>query len=226
MIGEFRVLGLVPARGGSKGVIRKNLRPVNNIPLVAWTIDSAKSSKYIDRLIVSTDDSEIAEVSEKAGAEIPFLRPARFAKDDSTTADVVGHAFETLDEKYDIIVVLQPTSPLRKSSDIDECIRLCMESSHSSVSVTKSAKTPNWMYTLNNGRLSPILPNNEHVSRRQDAPCVYELNGAVYAIKSSEFLKSKQFVSDRTLAYVMPKERSLDIDTELDFVLLDVLINK
>ena len=223
MIGGKTVLAIIPARGGSKGVPRKNIRLVAGKPLIAWTIESAQESCFIDRLIVSTDDLEIASISQKWNCEVPFLRPAVLARDETPGIAPVLHALETLSERYDIVVLLQPTSPLRSIEDIDGCIIHLMErQAKSCVSVVEPDKSPYWMFRLGlDEHLYPLL--EETYARRQELPKVYALNGAVYVAECDWLIQSGSFLSSDTVGYIMPKERSLDIDTEQDIKLFNLL---
>ncbi len=228
MIAGKTVLAIIPARGGSKGVPRKNIRLLAGKPLIAWTIDEAKKSKYIDRLILSSEDQEIIKVAKEYGCEVPFVRPANLAQDDTLGIEPVIHAINTLNEEYDYVVLLQPTSPLRTVEDIDGCIRHCiMMESIACLSITESQQSPYWMYKLDDEmKLNPIIKYNETINRRQDLPKVYVLNGAVYIGESGFILKNNSFLTEETLAYQMPIERSVDIDDELDFSFCEWLINR
>lgn len=219
MIHGKSILAIIPARGGSKGVPRKNIKLLGNKPLIAWTIEEAKKSAYIDRLIVSTEDEEIATTAIKYGCEVPFMRPAELAQDDTPGMDPVLHAMQTI-SGYDYVVLLQPTSPLRTVADIDGCIEKCMDSAaNACVSVTLSEKTPYWMYHLqSDDTMKPVVETGNQITRRQDAPEVYVLNGAVFVAQFDWLLQSRSFLAKETVGYIMPKERSLDIDTELDFL--------
>ncbi|KQL46515.1 acylneuraminate cytidylyltransferase [Brevibacillus choshinensis] len=227
MIDNKSVLAIIPARGGSKGVPRKNIRNLSGKPLIAWTIEAAKKSSYIDQLIVSTDDEEIAEVAREWGCEVPFLRPAELAQDHTPGMDPVLHAMEML-PGYDFTLLLQPTSPLRITEDIDACLEQCVrEAANACVSVTHSDKSPFWMYQLSDsGKLLPILEAEQPVLRRQDAPDVFVLNGAVYVAKSSWLQQHRTFLHAETTGYAMPKDRSLDIDTKLDFTIVETIMNE
>ena len=226
MIKAKKVLAIIPARGGSKGVLRKNIRLVGGKPLLARTVESAKASKFIDRLILSSDDNEIIESAKKFGCEVPFKRPKALSTDSAGSIGVVKHAIKNIQERYDYIVLLQVTSPLRMTEDIDACIKLCVENAASSaVSVTKIEKSPYWFYRINKEfRMSPFLSVKDIPSRRQDSELLYELNGAVYVIDTDKIGECDSFMFDDTCAYEMPQNRSLDIDTELDFKILDKLL--
>ncbi len=226
MIQGKKVLALIPARGGSKGLPRKNVLEVGGKPLIAWTIAEAKKSKYVDRLILSSDDQEIIGIAKQWGCEVPFVRPTELARDDTPGIEPVLHGIEALPEKYDLVVLLQPTSPLRSVQDIDGCIERCLEEkAKACVSVAVPEKSPYWMYSVNDHhRMSPILKLEGTTERRQDLPKVYALNGAVYVADCEWLMEKKTFVAEETVAYEMPKERSIDIDTELDLTLFKVLI--
>lgn len=225
MINGKTVLAIIPARGGSKGVPRKNIRDIAGKPLLAWTIEEAKKSKYIDRLILSSDDAEIIEVAKAWGCEAPFVRPAELARDDTPGIDPVLHALREM-PGYDYVALLQPTSPLRTAADIDGCLALC--ESHSApacVTVTEPAHHPYWMYTLNDAAaLHPL--SEQQATRRQDLPPVYALNGAVYAARSAWLRASRSFLTADTLGYVMPASRSVDIDNEQDFAFAACLLRQ
>ena len=225
MIHGAQVLAVIPARGGSKGIPRKNLRLVGGKPLIAWTIATAKGSRYVDRLIVSSEDTQIIETARREGCEVPFVRPAELARDDTPGIEPVLHALEAL-PGYDYVVLLQPTSPLREVEDIDRCIERCVESGADAfVSVSQPDKSPYWMYTLApGGRLKPLIQSAAPVDRRQDLPAVYALNGAVYVARSEALSRTRTFVGNDTVAYVMPTERALDIDSELDLTIAGLLL--
>ena len=224
-------LGLVTARGGSKGVPGKNIRRVGGKPLIAWTLDAAKNAKSLQRTIVSTDDCDIAETARRCGAEVPFLRPAELALDDSPHVDVVVHALEWLDthEGYrpDYVVLLQPTSPLRTAGDIDAAVSLALEkNAEAVVSVCETHNHPYLVRRLTGDcRLEEFVPCPLVYARRQDLPPAFALNGAIY-ISRRELLKaSKSLCPAGALAYVMPEERSLQIDTDWDLRLASCVLN-
>ena len=217
------VLGLIPARGGSKGIPKKNIKLFFNKPLIEWTIEAALKTKYIDRVVVSTDNHEIAEISRIAGAEIPFMRPHNLASDSSPTILTALHALEELDT-IDEIIVLQPTSPLRSERDI-EGIFLEKESKgvESIVSLTHSSKHPSWSFSLgDSNQLIPYEPNARSI-RRQDLADTYYLNGSMYLNTRKFLFREKAFINKETIGYIMPLERSIDIDTELDFKIAEHL---
>lgn len=224
MINGQKVLAIIPARGGSKGVPRKNVRMVAGKPLIAWTIEAARQSRYIDRLVLSSDDPEIIAVATAHGCEAPFVRPAELARDETPGIDPVLHALQQL-PGYDWVVLLQPTSPLRSGEDIDATIETCVKAvAPAAVSVTEAEESPWWMYTLQPGdQLQPLLDSVHAALRRQDLPKAYLLNGAVYVAQATWLQQHKSFLGDATRAYVMPRARSLDIDTEFDLKLFDMM---
>lgn len=227
MIEGKTVLAIIPARGGSKGVPRKNIRHISGKPLIAWTIESALQSKFIDRTILSSEDEEIICVAKKWGCEVPFIRPVELAQDDTPGIDPILHAMEALDEKYDYVVLLQPTSPLRAAEDIDNCIQLCIDqNANACVTVTMPDKSPYWMYTLDeSNRIHSVIKTDHFFNRRQELPKVYVLNGAVYIARHDWLLENQTFLTEETIASMMPKQRSLDIDTELDISILEKILS-
>ncbi len=227
MYNKSRILAVIPARGGSKGVPRKNIRLVAGRPLIAWTIEEAKKSKYIDRTILSSDDAEIIAIARQWNCDVPFIRPSELARDDVAGVGLALHALQTLNEKFDYFVLLQPTSPLRIAEDIDGCIKKCIsQNAPACVTVTTADKTPYWMYSLDDqGRLRPVIKQKTSVLLRQRTEPVYALNGAVYVVNTKWFMKNKKFIFEETIAYLMPKARSADIDTEWDLRICDLLLS-
>lgn len=218
-----KVLGVIIARGGSKGVPRKNLREVMGKSLLGWTIDAARGSRYLTRFVLSSEDGEIIELAKKFGCDVPFVRPRELSEDHVSGVEPVIHAVESL-PGYDYVVLLQATSPLRNSEDIDNAIRICIEENASScVSVNRPSKSPYWMYKVTtNNRLAPLFDGSSY-NRRQDLPDAYALNGAVYVVSCSVLLESRSLLTTDTVPYIMPIERSVDIDTEFDFKVFEVL---
>lgn len=222
MYRDKRILGLIPARGGSKGLPGKNIRPLAGKPLLAWTIEAARGSRYLDRIVLSSDDEAILACGRQWGAETPFVRPRHLAADDAPGMAVVLHALEQL-PGYDWVVLLQPTSPLRLAQDIDAAIeRLHDCGAPACVSVTAVDKSPYWMYFLSGEHcLQPVLPLSERAVNRQCLPDIYVLNGAVYVAEIAGLQASGSFLGGGAVAYVMPASRSVDIDTERDFALAE-----
>jgi len=219
------ILGLIPARGGSKGLPRKNIINLAGKPLIAWTIEEAKKSKYIDKLILSSEDDEIIRIAKEYGCEVPFKRPVELARDNTPAIEPVLHAIKKL-SNYNYVVLLQPTSPLRTVEDIDGCIEKCIYNKvNACVSVAEPDKSPYWMYSLDDkDQMVPLLDTEEKFTYRQEIPKAYVLNGAIYIAKTIYLLKNKTFVSEDTIAFIMPKERSIDIDSGLDYKLAEILI--
>jgi CMP-N-acetylneuraminic acid synthetase len=224
---DNKILCIIPARGGSKGVHRKNIRPIGGKPLIGWTIEVAMRTSCIDRIVVSTDDAEIADIVRNYGIEVPFLRPMELAQDQTPDMPVYEHTLTWLakHENYEpeIIVWLRPTSPLRTSTDIENAVQLLMGSNSDWVrSVCEVTHHPYWMYKLENGEMKSFVDDIDinKYNRRQLLPPVYRLNGAVDVTWRKTILEKKLNYCGNMQAYIMPVERSLDIDTESDLKLL------
>jgi N-acylneuraminate cytidylyltransferase/CMP-N,N'-diacetyllegionaminic acid synthase len=231
MINNNNILAIIPARGGSKGVPRKNVRNLNGKPLIAYTIEEAKKSKYVDRVMVSTEDEEIEVISKEYGAEVPCLRPNELARDDSAAVDCVMHMLNWLkcNENYlpDYVCLLQCTSPLRTADDIDGTIdRSINTGMDGAVSICEAEVNPYWTNVFEGDKLKYFLEEGKKISRRQDLPKVYRLNGAVYVIKTDVFLRDKTFETENVTGYVMNNESSIDIDTELDFKVAELIMKE
>jgi len=197
-------------------------------PLIAWTIESAIESKYIDKCIISTDDQEIADISLKYGGDVPFMRPSELATDKASSIDVIIHTIEAIEEKYDLIILLQPTSPLRNSFDIDNALEL-LENKHAGalVSMVEIRHPVEWTARISGDLHIPELVTTlSKNTRRQDFEKRYELNGAIYISKLDLFIKQNSFISNHTIAYIMPPERSIDIDDKLDFDFAEYLSSR
>lgn len=225
-----QIVAIIPARGGSKGIQRKNMRLLAGKPLILWTIEPALKSKYIAKIVVSTEDEEIADLSITYRAEV-IKRPVELAGDNSATIDVVKHVIEALKEKEnyipEIIVLLQPTSPLRTTEDIDNTIELFEDNDCESViSVCEVKKPLYWNFKIEGGYLEPIFGVQYFKMRRQDIEKTYVPNGAIYISKPRTLYKYKSFYCKRTIPYVMPLERSIDIDEEIDFKLAEFLLRR
>ena len=224
-------LAIVPARGGSKGLPRKNLLPLAGKPLICWTIEQARAAASLDRVIVSTDDAEIAAVAREAGAAVPFMRPAELAGDDTPDLPVLAHALAWLSEHEgldpDVVVWLRPTSPLRTASDIDATVELLETRSARCVrSVCLTEHHPAWMYTMSGEELELFeVPCGPYL-RRQDLPAVYRPNGAVDVIRRDAVPGEGALFVTPALGYVMPHERSVDIDDAVDFDLAGLLLER
>ncbi len=216
-------IAIIPARGGSKRLPRKNILPLAGKPLIAWTIEAALESGVFDRVIVNTDDQEIADIAIQYGAEVPYLRPSELATDTATTISVLKHQLEyylSHDEVFDQLVLLQPTSPLRTAQDIRNAWGLyCEHTIESVVSVTPVEHPIQWTFKADdNAKLSPLFDDN--VKRSQDCEQHYRLNGAIYITSSFNILEHDILIHPLSnMGYKMPANRALDIDEELDFVI-------
>ena len=211
------LLALIPARGGSKGIPRKNIRFFCGKPLIQWSIDVARAAPSVDRVVVSTDDPEIAEIACAAGAEVPFLRPSEFACDTAPGIAPVLHALQQLPDVSDLLL-MQPTSPLRQITDVEAVIGLRQRTGcHTVVSVTPSSKHPAWMYSLSPQQIIKPLLDAPDTSCRQDLQPAYVLNGALYLSSRVLLEQNKSFLTTNTVGYAMPPERSVDIDTLFDW---------
>ena len=221
-------LAIIPARGGSKGIPGKNIKEIANKPLIAWTIEHAKKSRYINKLIVSTDDSSIAEVAKSFGCDVPFLRPKNLSTDESHRNEYIRHTLDKFSE-YDHLVILQPTSPLRDVNHIDEAIDFYLnKKSPACVSVCEQKPSPHWMFSMKeNKKLKPIL-RNPIFSRRQDIENFYCLNGAIFIINAKFFMESTEpdpFLTEQTIGFKMDALSSIDIDDQLDWFIAEKILN-
>jgi CMP-N,N'-diacetyllegionaminic acid synthase len=217
---------LIPARGGSKGIPRKNIKLMAGKPLIVWTIEAALRSSLLDAVVVSTEDEEIAEVARKAGALVPFMRPAALAQDGSSGLDPVLHALDQLPQ-FDAVLLLQPTSPMRSTADIDGCLRLAAErGAPSVVSVCEPDSHPCWTYRMNPDLSMRPLIEGEPITRRQDLPLVGALNGALYFAQAAWLKRHGGLVGPETLAYMMTREHSVDLDTPLDWKFAELLLKE
>jgi len=223
MIDGKKLLAIIPARGGSKRLPGKNLLKLAGKPMIAWSIEAAHKSKYIDRIVVSTDDNEIALVSEKLGAEVPFIRPSLLATDSTSSLSVVKHTLEELaknNEFYDYIILLQPTSPLRSEKHIDQAVQLLIDKcANAIISVSEVDYPIEWVGSLpNDFSMGEFYSNNLKGKSGQKYNARYRLNGAIYLCLVEKILSENTFLfSDKAYAYVMSKENSIDIDDEFDY---------
>ncbi len=228
------VVAIIPARGGSKGVPRKNIRLLAGKPLIAYAIETARASDLIGRVVVSTDDAEIADVARRYGAEVPFMRPRELAQDDSPEWLTWQHAVRTLrgaegGSRIDAFVCVSPTSPLRAVEDVDACIRLLLSSDADMVMTVRPAERNPYfnMVALDGGGWARVVIRPERpIHRRQDAPPVYDITTVAYAFRPEFVLRAKTELDGRIKAVVVPSERALDIDTELDFKFAEFLLSQ
>jgi len=229
-MGPTSCVGIIPARGGSKSLPGKNLAPLAGRPLIAHTIGAALEAASVERVVVTTDDPEIAEVARREGAEAPFLRPKELAADETTAEETLLHAIGWLADEQgyrpEYVVLLQPTSPLRTAGDIDAAMHLARQrDADAVVSVTPSQHHPSWMRGIDaDGRLVDLPEITRHCPRRQDLPDVYALNGSIYLARRAVLLNRRSWYTDKTYAYVMPPQRSLDIDTAWDLHLAELVL--
>lgn len=230
---EFKIIGVIPARGGSKSIPRKNIKILQGKPLVAYTIEEAKKSKHLTHLVVSTEDKEIKNISLKYGAEVPFFRPKELATDDALAIPTVQHAVITIEKikniKYDYVIMLQPTAPLRKTEDIDKALAMLIEADADGV--ISVVDVDNWhpmkmkKFDENSYLIDYQTPPVENPPR-QILPRVYMVNGAIYATKRDIFMEKNTFKGEKCLGYIMPPERSVNIDTEIDFLIAEYYLRK
>lgn len=227
----MNILGVITARGGSKGIPGKNIKMLGNKPLIAYTIEVAKKSKLMNHLIVSTDDAEIAEVCKKYGAEVPFIRPKELAADGTPHLPVMQHAIDFYEKAQNIIVdhvvILQPTSPFRTVDDLDGTIQKLIDTkADSSVSLVRvpSSAHPIKMKKIEDDKVLAYSIPEEEGTRRQDLPIVYRRSGAVYAMRRDLIMKDNRLYGDFVTGHIIPAERSIDIDSELDWVIAEYLL--
>ncbi len=231
-MGAIKVLAVIPARGGSKGIPRKNLKILAGKPLVVYIIEAALKAKTLNRVIVSTEDEEIAAMARGYGAEVPFLRPQDLARDEVSLIPVVKHAVEYLDKqgwRADIVVSLQPTSPLTETGDIDNAVNKMLETNCDSVVSVYRIERPHpfWMMRLEGERLLPLFPAGFRFLQRQDLPPLFALSGAIYVRKRDllEGWDGQDFaLGGETRAIIMDKEKSVDINSPLDFLTVEAIL--
>lgn len=224
-----KFLVIIPARGGSKGLPGKNTRVLGDKPLIAWSVEAAKKSKYIDRCIISTDSDEIAGVAAQFGADVPFKRPAELATDSAKMVDVLHHAMNFIEEQegvYDYLVLLQPTSPFRSETHVDESIELLMAKKGKVVlGVVEAEHSPLLCGNLPpDGNMGDFYDKRWQNLNRQDMKKFYRVNGAIYVV-DWDFWKQKQsWIEKDTFAYVMDRKFSVDIDTVEDFLMAEAYL--
>ncbi len=219
-------IALIPARGGSKGIPRKNIKMFNSKPLIYWSIKAASESKYIDRVIVSTEDQEIADIARSFSAEVPFIRPRELARDESLSIETVIHALNNIQNVKEILL-LQPTSPLRRTFDIDEIFKLKYKlNAESVVSISDSGLNLDLFFNIDTEKkISPISKNFKSMPR-QNYNTLYKVNGALYLSNKNFILKNRSFFNQDTIGYVMPEKFSIDIDSQLDWEIAELLMKK
>jgi CMP-N,N'-diacetyllegionaminic acid synthase len=227
MISSKKVLALIPARGGSKGIKDKNIVSLFGKPLISHTIESALKSRYIDQVVVSTDSSSIRSIALRYGARVPFIRPANLATDKAKTITAVMHAIKSLKdigEGYDILTLLQPTQPLRNNLDLDNALEFFIKNKSRSVaSICRVENNPSLIRIMMGNKLTNLI-NKKSDSRRQDMDKYYYVNGAIYINLISKINKDTSF-NDNEFGYIMPKNRSIDIDTGIDLLVAETILS-
>ncbi|HIF9274199.1 acylneuraminate cytidylyltransferase family protein [Photobacterium damselae] len=228
MINGKRILAFIPARGGSKRLPRKNVLPLAGKPLIGWSIEAAQQSKYIDNIFVSTDDPEIASIAEQFNVKVPELRPYELASDTASTESVMIYTLEKFGQQDDIIVLLQPTSPLRTARHIDEALEFFIEKqAFSVVSVTPCEHPPLWANTLPEDMSMGEFVRPEALHRSQDLSKYYRFNGAIYVFDIPTLIKYQEIrYTDQSYAYEMDNHVSFDIDQKIDFELAEFFMSK
>jgi CMP-N,N'-diacetyllegionaminic acid synthase len=229
---QYNILGIIPARGGSKGIPKKNIAQINGKPLIEYTIEAARKSKFISEIVVSTEDPEIADLCSDLGCKVPFLRPIELATDSAQSLPVIQHALKEVETfnnvNYEIIVMLQPTTPLRTNDDIDQGISLLRETNADSVVsvVDVGGYHPFRMKRIigNNQLINYIDQGFEDMRPRQELPKVYIRSGALYITRRDVLLNQNSFIGNDCRAYIMPPEHAINIDTPLDLKFAEYLL--
>ncbi len=230
MINNKKVLAIIPARGGSKGLPGKNIRKLCGLPLIAWPINAALESSFIDKVIVTTDDEQIALIAKNKGAEVPFLRPKEYAEDKSPSSDAILHALNFCEkyEKYDYLVLLEPTSPLTESKDIDGALKLLHQSNYLSIvgiADTEDSHPEFCIEISEDNRITPYQKDGfEAPRRRQDLSSVYSFDGSLYISDVDTYKKYKTFYHDATLGYLCEPWKKFEIDTLIDFLVVETIM--
>ena len=232
MINGKSVIGIVPARAGSKGLPRKNIAPLCGKPLIAWSIEAGLRSQYIDLVIVSTDSNKIAGIAAEYGASVPFIRPAELATDETPTIDVVIHALEYLNiqrkQRFDYTVLLEPTSPLRDEADIDRAIKQLVDNvgASSLVGISRTeAQNPAFLVVLSENNFLIGLDQSEiKPVRRQEIKDVYFLEGSIYVSDTKTLIARRTFCHQETLGCIFPKWKSLEVDDLEDLIMVEALM--
>lgn len=225
------ILCIIPARGGSKGLPGKNIKELSGKPLIAYSIEQAKGAKYVDRIIVSTENREIADIARRYGAEVPFMRPRKLATDDCSIIDVLLHAMDWMENKekckFDILALLHATAPLRTSEDIDNSIKLLVDKKADNVfSVSDAYRNPYFnMVEMREGGTAGLVKKGQF-NTRQAAPKVFDMNASIYVWWKDVLRKKKSVFLKKSHVYVMPRERSVDIDDNVDFKIAEMFLRE
>lgn len=225
-----KLLAIIPARSGSKGLKDKNIKKLNGKPLIAYTIEAALKCKLFEDVIVSTDSKEYAEIAKSYGAKIPFIRPDKWAVDSASTNEVIIHAIEQMEQQgkeYNCFMLLQPTSPLRTVENIHQAYLLFKnKEANAVVSVCEADHNPLWTNVLDESLSLDCFLDKKYNKRRQELPKYYRINGAIYLARIEYFLKHRNFYYKNSFAYIMDKKESIDIDDIIDFKLAEILLNE
>lgn len=228
---KYRIIAIIPARGGSKGLPGKNIKSLAGKPLISWTIEQAKKSKHIDKLIVNTDDKDIARIARKYGADVPFLRPKELAQDKSSVYDVIFHTlgwFKERGSEFDIVILLEPTSPLRKEGDIDSAIKLFLRNYNKADSLVSVGEihleNPSITLKMDKKFIKNYMKTD--FSRRQDLPRAYFPYGVIYLSKTRALEKYKKFYQNRTLPYLIERWQNYEIDDIYDFLCVEAILKQ
>lgn len=226
------VIGITPARGGSKGIKNKNIRVLLDKPLIVFSIECGLSCPSIDHMIVSTDSNKIADISRSYGAEIPFIRPAELAADNTPMMPVLEHAIINCEKIFNnqvaALVLLDATSPLRKVNDVENCIKIFRDSDCDAViSATPAKRNPFFNMVINeNGYIKLAMEPDEPITRRQDCPAVYDLNNSIWVFSRKAILEEKSRIPEKSKIYLMDAGQSVDVDSEIDFKVLEILMKE
>ncbi len=225
-----KILAIIPARGGSKGLPGKNIKIMCGKPLIAWSIEHAQKSRYVDDIFISTDSQEIADVAEKYGVQCPELRPQELARDTAPSSEFIVYTLEKMKKDckhFDYFILLEPTSPLRDVEDVDKSIEMLIDNSESEscVGVAMSGTVhPAFMVVVGeNGFLKALEPDKQTL-RRQDLPNVYFFEGSVYVSEVDAYLKKRTFYHDKTLPYIVPEWKSHEVDDYVDFKVIETIM--
>jgi CMP-N,N'-diacetyllegionaminic acid synthase len=233
MYNKKRILAIIPARGGSKGLPDKNIKPLCGKPLIGWSIEQAKYSDYIDEIFVTTDSRKIADIANEFGVNVPFLRPAELANDTSSSMDVVAHVlshYESRNIFFHYIVLLEPTSPLRKKNDLDTAIQLAIENETADGIISLGEvhmEHPMIVKKINEkGKITPYIDNVKKISQRQQADKAYFPYGVIYMIKTEIFKKERAFYTNNILPYYIERWQNYEVDDIYDFITIEAIITK
>lgn len=231
MINDLKILAIIPARGGSKGIPKKNIKSINGKPLIAWTIIEAQKSKYIDRIILSSDDEEIIKIAREYNCEVPFVRPSKYAADSTPSMDVIFHALKEVNSsnEYAICVMLEPTSPLRDAADIDSALEklISEREAESVVGIARAESShPAFLVSLKNGFIRSYLNNGFKFFRRQEIDELFYFEGSFYVSYVDSLKRRNSFYHDKCLGFELPKWKAFELDDEIDFIIIESLLKK